>query len=252
MNPIRLTILVSMYSGYIVLATFYPFEFSKDLWNSLGQGFAGFFEWPSLKDFIENVLLFVPFGFLLYYRRTSVTRKVLIISLAAIAGGAFSLAVELAQMGFPGRDPSAFDVLANTLGAGCGAELAALWPSRTMDLAYRYLAGVEKAGIFMCMAILLAAWPLVVSAAQWIAPFGIWNSQYSLQIANEATLDRPWLGKIHFVGLYNRALSAEEVKNNFNQRHELRSIQERLPAGLISVYTFSEGQGNIAHDLFGA
>ena len=132
MNPIRLTILVSMYSGYIVLATFYPFEFSQDLWNSLGQGFAGFFEWPSLKDFIENVLLFVPFGFLLYYRRTSVTRKVLIISLAAIAGGAFSLAVELAQMGFPGRDPSAFDVLANTLGASVGAVLAARFPPPRM------------------------------------------------------------------------------------------------------------------------
>jgi regulation of enolase protein 1 (concanavalin A-like superfamily) len=42
-----------------------------------------------------------------------------------------------------------------------------------------------------------------------------WNPAYALNLANEATGDRPWLGELHLVAIYNRALSAAEVGHHF-------------------------------------
>ena len=42
-----------------------------------------------------------------------------------------------------------------------------------------------------------------------------WNSSYRFGLANELNSDRPWLGDLHLVAVYDRALSAEEVTFNF-------------------------------------
>jgi hypothetical protein len=42
-----------------------------------------------------------------------------------------------------------------------------------------------------------------------------WDATYRLALGNELTGDRPWLGEYHLVALYDRALSAEEVAQNF-------------------------------------
>lgn len=42
-----------------------------------------------------------------------------------------------------------------------------------------------------------------------------WNASYALTLANEMTGDRPWLGEFRLVALYDRALTAGEVINNF-------------------------------------
>ena len=46
-----------------------------------------------------------------------------------------------------------------------------------------------------------------------------WQSDYRLALANELTGDRPWLGTFHLVAIYSRALSASEVKQNFEAGH---------------------------------
>ena len=43
-----------------------------------------------------------------------------------------------------------------------------------------------------------------------------WRSDYRIVIANELTVARPWLGDIHLVAIYNRALSHEEVTRNYD------------------------------------
>jgi hypothetical protein len=45
--------------------------------------------------------------------------------------------------------------------------------------------------------------------------FSGWNVGYPLVLANEASGDRPWLGSLHLVALYSRALSADEITTNF-------------------------------------
>ena len=42
-----------------------------------------------------------------------------------------------------------------------------------------------------------------------------WDSSYPIVVANEATDDRPWLGELHLVAVYERSLDASEVQQNF-------------------------------------
>ena len=42
-----------------------------------------------------------------------------------------------------------------------------------------------------------------------------WSGKFGLVLANEATGDRPWLGELHLVAIYDRALTAQEVARNF-------------------------------------
>ncbi len=46
--------------------------------------------------------------------------------------------------------------------------------------------------------------------------FSNWDPNYPLLIGNEATLDRPYLGEIFLVSLYDRALSNAEIQRNFS------------------------------------
>jgi hypothetical protein len=40
---------------------------------------------------------------------------------------------------------------------------------------------------------------------------------YGFALGNELTGDRPWLGEIHLVAIFDRALLADEVMKNFEQ-----------------------------------
>jgi hypothetical protein len=44
---------------------------------------------------------------------------------------------------------------------------------------------------------------------------GTWSTDYPLVLANEASGDRPWLGSLHLVAIYSRALTAAEIATNF-------------------------------------
>ena len=43
-----------------------------------------------------------------------------------------------------------------------------------------------------------------------------WDDTYPLSLANEADGIRPWLGELHLVAFYDRALDANEVSQNFS------------------------------------
>ena len=45
--------------------------------------------------------------------------------------------------------------------------------------------------------------------------FSNWNINYHFALANEVTRDRPWLGEMHLVAIYNRALTEVEVLQNY-------------------------------------
>lgn len=42
-----------------------------------------------------------------------------------------------------------------------------------------------------------------------------WDPQFDLALANEISGGRPWLGQLHLVAIYSRALSAAEIQQNF-------------------------------------
>ena len=238
------TILVLLYGGYLIIGTFYPFELSGSAAHGFSQSFFG----PlNRTDFILNVLLFIPLGILLYYGLALNRSKAWTILLTSLLAAAISLAIELLQFSFS-RVSSGFDVLSNTLGAGCGALGSALLPSRCFDLIARVWNRTEPSGGAVSVAMLLGAVPLLLSFLQLFQPFGVWNSRFTFQIGNEATLDRPWVGEVHVVALYSRALSADEIRDNFL---EGSTAKTRFPQGLVSLYTFSERQGSVVYDRSG-
>lgn len=123
-----------------------------------------------LADAILNLALFVPLGAALAFGRIRTPRILL-------AGMAVSMAVELLQLYIPGRDPSAGDLLFNTLGAALGAgapSLLAHWRSVSGARADWWAAiwACAAAVIVLSSALLLApALPRQVYYGQWTPDF---------------------------------------------------------------------------------
>ena len=86
-----------------------------DAWIRLDLGIALF--GAGWIEFVANILMFVPLGFLL----TILLRNHWVGVLLALL---ISALAELAQIVIPSRQPSARDILANVLGAAAGALLA--------------------------------------------------------------------------------------------------------------------------------
>jgi VanZ family protein len=248
MSRTQLATVALIYGTYVWIATFYPFELSRDPSHSLANALAHFFPRVGLTDFVLNVLLFLPFGALFYRLWTASRSKKFIILLITVAGTLASLCIELLQVCFT-RQPSGFDVLANTLGAAAGAVLALTCPARFCRLAYRCWRKVEQHGVILLLALLLGTVPIVISVVQLIAPFGIWDSHFTFQLANEATYNRPWLGKIHFVALYSRALPTGEVARHFHRGPS--ALKMPSTDDVVALYAFNEGSGNIIRDISG-
>ena len=85
--------------------------------------------------------------------------------------------------------------------------------------------------------------------------FTNWDPSYYLVFGNEATGDRPWLGKIFFVAMYNRVLGEQEIRQNYlagwlsesNSGPEAR----RVSRGIVARYLFEEGMGDKISDNSG-
>lgn len=84
------------------------------------------------RDFLLNVIGFIPLGFLYFLERVKAGKKSLPRSAteAVMLGVALSLAVELTQAWLPTRDSSMADLIANTAGALTGAAGGILWLDR--------------------------------------------------------------------------------------------------------------------------
>lgn len=78
--------------------------------------------------------------------------------------------------------------------------------------------------------------------------FANWDPSYSLVLGNEATGNRPWLGKLFLVAIYNRALSEQEIWKNYAAGRffdpAVSPSDQRVRDGLLTLYLFSEGKGN--------
>ena len=60
-----------------------------------------------------------------------------------------------------------------------------------------------------------------------------WNRSHRLALANELSKDRPWQGTYHLVAIYNRDLTPDEIKRNFEAGAgaETTLAQDRLTPG---------------------
>ncbi len=121
-----------LFSLFVVYGTTIPFRFDSRAmplsarlaridwaWISYQYGSV------SVGDVVQNVLLFIPFGFLGYASLRG-RRSAIGLVLLTVAGAALSMLVEFLQLFSETRHSSLSDVLFNTLGAASGVALAAV------------------------------------------------------------------------------------------------------------------------------
>lgn len=85
--------------------------------------------------------------------------------------------------------------------------------------------------------------------------FSNWDPSYFLTIANEFSSDRPWLGTIHKVAIFNHPQSHNEIikiyKNGIYAGLQIEGQKFTDQENLIVLYLFNEETGNIIHDVSG-
>jgi glycopeptide antibiotics resistance protein len=121
---------LAVFSLFVVYGTTFPFSFHLEwgYWTSA----LGRINWlvlggrpgdPIISDIVQNILLFIPFGFLGYFSlvyKSSLPKKIAIVA----AGAVLSASVEFLQMFSGTRFPALSDVIFNTTGTAVGLGLA--------------------------------------------------------------------------------------------------------------------------------
>ena len=244
---------------YIVVCALTPFTFSLDPSSSLLELFNQKFDAHSLIwsipawDVASNILLFIPFGLLFVsspiVSRWNVTNRLLF---TAVAAWLLSFTVEICQLFLP-RAPSLVDTLTNTLGGFVGGLLGTYLAGDVNQWAHHLWLRIQRSRwlnwfLVVYVLILLAAsgFPFPLSPN-----FSNWDPDYPLQLGNEATLDRPWLGKMFLVAVYDRALNPNEISTNFTAGASPKLGSGRVEKNLVALYDFRENSGLVVHDLSG-
>lgn len=205
-----------------IVATLTPFDFVVP--QNIGsptQIFEQFRHSSTVKDYWQNILLFLPFGISLAAVLSSTKlnyTSILIVSI--VASFCLSLLVETLQFFLPIRVSNFSDVATNTIGGLLGTSLY-WWRDLIVSLITSIL-GKNRSEhrlksfitVFICyfLAICLATYVILININ-----LSNWNDDFYLVIGNEASGDRPWRGNIKSLQISDRAISFSEIKRTFSE-----------------------------------
>ena len=95
---------------------------------------------------------------------------------------------------------------------------------------------------------------VLVSSSNAPSSFATWDTAFKLAFANELTNNRAWLGQLHLAAIYDRPLSATEVKQNFDTGPGPFCPCPTVPRvtdDLVVLYDFEEASGDTVFDVSG-
>ncbi|MFK7907464.1 MAG: LamG-like jellyroll fold domain-containing protein, partial [Chitinophagales bacterium] len=82
--------------------------------------------------------------------------------------------------------------------------------------------------------------------------FNNWDNTYKLALANELSNNRAWKGDLYRIGIYDRALKAAEVQQNFFSGFKCSNEETQCTTtDVVALYNFKEGIGNTVYDVSG-
>ncbi|MBN2202334.1 VanZ family protein [bacterium] len=153
-------------------------------------------------DILNNIVLFLPFGFLLpmaYPARFGGNSANHLVRTAA-AGLVVSACIEIAQLFLPGRSTTINDLAMNGFGTLMGFRLASVWcsshrPNPVLSAGRKRKTAGVLAVLYGLVLSGLCAWPAMRNG------FQTWEPELPLLVGNEATGDRPWNGEIREIVL---------------------------------------------------
>ncbi|BAZ44349.1 hypothetical protein NIES4102_13570 [Chondrocystis sp. NIES-4102] len=227
----------------IFVATIYPFRFTIPPEFSLKFIFREFHFGSSIKDYIQNVLLFIPFGVSIAKVISTKGKTIVlwrIITISFIFSAIFSSIVELTQFFITIRTSNLTDIIYNSFGGSLGSFIYSYWQP-LKKFTWGILTGkseqlniktILSAIALYCSLVTLGIWFLLINVN-----LSNWDNNFYLAIGNEVTGDRPWNGRISSVQFSDRSLSPLAIGKLLN----LPINSETQLASLIS-FDFSKWQ----------
>lgn len=225
-----------VYIFYLLILTWSPFEYTPIRWQAL-QAYHGLDLIRELiyidpLDWCCNVLLFLPYGFLLYSLLSNFASHKKWVFLLASAG-LLSGIIEIGQL-FLNRSSALNDWAMNILGAWLGARVAMDMRQRQWFFLARYkksilrLLSVFYTIVLFCLCLLPLRWNTLDS----------WDPSFPLLIGNEATEDRPWKGEVCELAFFNKALRVHEVQWLSENRWNVSRLKEMSS---MAFFPFNQG-----------
>ena len=215
----------------ISVATIYPFKFVVPQGLSVKSILESFNYSSSIKDYTQNILLFIPLGISLaaiavakQVRRTQRSRRVIashqrlsnwsILILGCLISAAVSTTVELTQLFLPIRVSNLTDIICNSLGGVVGGFLYC-WRKDLINFAIGVIKADRRRLSLKSLSLAIVSYCTIVAVAIWIllinANLSNWNEDFYLAIGNEITGDRPWNGYLNSLYLSDRSLERSQV-----------------------------------------
>ncbi|NOX38918.1 MAG: VanZ family protein [Calditrichaeota bacterium] len=188
----------------IIYNTLIPFRFDygfQDLPNLIRQ-----IEWfpyhstrvdISLTDIVGNILLFVPFGFLLYTLLNQMGMAYPF-GLTLLCGAALSFSIEFVQLFIKARNTAPHDLINNTLGTALGALVAMIYSIRLSAFLRTQFYSLLQRKPFLLLLIILGGAQGMAALMPFTVSITVSDLKKSLKSTNLVPFDYVSIGKLFF------------------------------------------------------
>ncbi len=202
MNRRIVTTLLVLSTAFTIYNTLLPFHFVYQ-WGDLPERLSAV-SWslpyvgegrPSLTDLVGNVLLFIPFGFLMWLSLHQRGYR-LAWPLSILAGIVLSLSIEIAQLFIPERHSALHDVINNMLGTLIGASAATIVSGRLSNWLARISLDLFDRQPASLLLLAIAAAQVIVAAIPFTVVISVSHLKTSLKHANLVPFDYRSVGLI--------------------------------------------------------
>ena len=179
-----------IFTFLILYNTLIPFRFNHnihDLPQLLGQMNWRPYSSPeghiSKTDIVGNILLFIPFGFLLYMILNERGSRLPLL-IATVAGMTLSLGIEITQLFIANRNSAIHDVIHNTLGSGIGAVLARIYAFQLESFLRKHFYRLLNRKPFLLLLIIIGALQFVAALMPFTVSITVSDLKRSLKSLN--------------------------------------------------------------------
>lgn len=191
----------------------------------------------SIKDYFQNILLFIPLGISLGIILTPTQQKIgIILCIIFFTSALLSTSVELTQFLLPSRISNLTDIIYNTLGGILGGVLY-YWRTHIIHFFNGVLTANPHKLSLKSLLVAIASYCTLILFGIWVLSISVnltnWDEDYYLAIGNEVSGDRPWNGYIKSLYISDRSLNYSEVVQSFDHNDSFFSQLPSLVTSLV-------------------